>query len=319
MANLLNLVKMTLSELRELALSELRELARKYLGQGHKRLKTKSELIAALKEKLGDSLAKSVPAKAKSPAKAKAARKKRAATRPSGRARTRRAARVSSRLPPAADIAALRAPPKAEAPPKVLSEGFFAGAQPSTLGSPRARVHSAPALPEGYGSNEVVAINRGPGTLFVFWDFGEQTILSAVQDLVDWRLVLRVFRGAAVVREFPVDLAHGRAHLEDLPTDSDRVELSAVGTNASRRIAGSNIPASFQGAGPSPLRLADLAWDMPLSALPEAASSGAVHIREQTDESAQWVRARVAGAAGSSSPLAPWGAGRRRFGLPSSR
>ena len=312
MANLLDLLEKTLSELRELALAELRELARKYLGQGHIRLKTKSELIAALKEKLEDSRAKRVPAQAKSPVKAKAARKKRAATRPSKRAPTRAAARTSSRSPPAADIAALRVPPKAEPPPKVLSEGFFAGAQPSPVGSPPRA--SAPPLPEGYGSNEVVAIHPAPGTLFVFWDFGEETILSAVRDLVDWRLVLRVFRGAAVVRELPVDLAHGRAYLEDLPTDCHRVELSAVGTNGSRSIAGSNIPASFQALGPSLLRLAEFAWDMPLSALPQAA-----RIREQTDESAQSVRARVAGAAGSSSPFAPWGAGRRRFGLPSSR
>lgn len=327
MANLLNLVKMTVSE--------LRELARKYLGRGHSRLKTKSELIAALKQKVRDSRAKAVPAKAKSPPKTKPMRKKEAATRQSRRAPTARVARVSSGSPPVPDIGALGAPPKAP-PPKVLNEGFFAGAQaPTPIARPSAPTHLAPALPEGYRSNDVVAVHRAPGTLFVFWDFEEETILAAAQGLVDWRLVLRVYRGAGVVREVPVELSHGRAYLEDLPNDSARVELHAVGTNASRRIAGSNIPPSFQSDKPSLLRLADLAWDTPLRALPQAA----VRVREQTPEAAQAIRARVAGAAGSSSPLgpwgehgaqlvgaagaaspaAPWGAVRRRFALPSSR
>jgi hypothetical protein len=140
----------------------------------------------------------------------------------------------------------------------------------------------------------------------------------------------------------PVELTHGRAYLEDLPNDSARVELHAVGTNASRRIAGSNIPPSFQSDKPSLLRLADLAWDTPLRALPQAARSGAVRVRQPAAESVQAIRSRVAGAAGSSSPLgpwgehgehgeqvggaagaaspvAPWGAVRRRFALPSSR
>lgn len=332
MANLLNLVKMTVSE--------LRELARKYLGRGHSRLKTKNELIAALKQKVSDSRAKAVPAKTKSPPKTKPMRKKEAAPRRSKRAPTARAARVSSGSPPVPDIGALGAPPKASTPPKVLNEGFFVGAQvPTAIARPRSPIHLAPALPEGYGSDEVVAIYRGPGTLFVFWDFGEETILAAAQGLVDWRLVLRVYRGAEIVREVAVELVQGRAYLEDLPNDSARVELHAVGTNASRRIAGSNVPPSFQSDKPSLLRLADLAWDTPLHALPRTAKSGAVRVREPTAESVQAIRARVAGAAGSSSPLgpwgehgaqvggvagaaspvAPWGAVRRRFALPSSR
>jgi Domain of unknown function (DUF4912) len=328
MANLLNLVKMTVSE--------LRELARKYLGGGHSRLKTKSELIAALKQKVSDSRAKAVPAKTKSAPKTKPTRKKEAATRRSKRAPTARAARVSSGPPPVPDISALGTPPKASMPPKVLNEGFFVGAQvPTAIARPRSPIHLAPALPESYGSDDVVAIHRAPGALFVFWDFGEETILAAAQGLVDWRLVLRVYRGAEIVREVPVELVHGRAYLEDLPNDSARVELHAVGTNASRRIAGSNVPPSFQSDQPSLLRLADLAWDTPL----QAARSGAVRVREPTAESVQAIRARVAGAAGSSSPLgpwgeqgeqvggaagaaspvAPWGAVRRRFALPSSR
>ncbi len=320
MANLLKLVKMTVSE--------LRELARKYLGRGHSRLKTKSELIAALKQKVSDSRAKAVPAKTKSPPKPKPMPKKEAAMRRSRRAPAR-AARVSSGSPPVPDISALAAPPKPSPPPKVLNEGFFAGAQAPTA-------IAAPALPESYNSNDVVAIHRWPGSLFVFWDFGEETILAAAQGLVDWRLLLRVYRGAEIVREVPVELAHGRAYLEDLPNDSARVELHAVGTNATRRIAGSNVPPSFQSDKPSLLRLADLSWDTPLHALPQAARSGAVRVREPTAESVQAIRARVAGAAGSSSPVgpwgeqgaqvggaaspvAPWGAVRRRFALPSSR
>jgi hypothetical protein len=323
MANLLKLLKMTVAE--------LRELARKHLGSGHSRLKTKTELIAALKQKVSDSRAKAVPAKTKSPPKAKQRSK---------RATTARAARVSSRSPRVPDTGAVRAPPEASTPRKVLNEGFFVGAQaPTAIPRPRAPIQSAPALPDGYRSNDVVAIHRGPGTLFVFWDFGEETIRAAAQGLVDWRLVVRVYRGAEIVKEVPVELAHGRAYLEDLPDDSARVELHAVGTNASRRIAGSNIPPSFQSDKPSLLRLADLAWDLPLRALPQAAMSGAVRVREPAAELVQAIRSRVAGAAGSSSPLgpwgehgeqaggaaraaspvAPWGVGRRRFALPSSR
>src|SRR6266852_2840919 len=236
MANLLNLVKMTVSE--------LRELARKYLGRGHSRLKTKNELIAALKQKVSDSRAKAVPAKTKSPPKTKPMRRKEAAPRRSKPAPTARAARVSSGSPPVPDIGALGAPPKASTPPKVLNEGFFVGAQvPTAIARPRSPIHLAPALPEGYGSDEVVAIYRGPGTLFVFWDFGEETILAAAQGLVDWRLVLRVYRGAEIVREVAVELVQGRAYLEDLPNDSARVELHAVGTNAPGRLARSRLGA----------------------------------------------------------------------------
>ncbi len=97
MANLLKLVKMTVSE--------LRELARKHLGSGHSRLKTKTELIAALKQKVSGSRAKAVPAKTKSPPKTKPVRKKEAATKRAKRAPTTRAARVSSGSPPVPDIA----------------------------------------------------------------------------------------------------------------------------------------------------------------------------------------------------------------------
>src|SRR5260370_426316 len=207
MANLLKLVKMTVSE--------LRELARKHLGSGHSRLKTKTELIAALKQKVSGSRAKAVPAKTKSPPKTKPVRKKEAATKRSKRAPTARAGAVSSGSPPGPGLGAVCPPPAAPAP--------------------------------------------------------------------------------------------RRAYLEDLPNDSARVELHAVGTNASRRIAGSNIPLSFQSDKPSLLRLADLSWDTPLRALPQAARTGAVRVREPAAESLHAIRSRVAGAAGSSSPLGPWG------------
>src|SRR5260370_17761841 len=129
MANLVNVVKMTVWE--------LRELARKYLGRGQSRLKTKNELIAALKQKVSDSRAKAVPAKTKSPPKTKPMRKKEAAPRRSKRAPTARAARVSSGSPPVPAIGALVTPPKASAPPKVPNKRFFARPQlPTPIARP---------------------------------------------------------------------------------------------------------------------------------------------------------------------------------------
>src|ERR1700716_985685 len=126
MANLLKLVKMTVSE--------LRELARKYLGHGHGRLKSKSELIAALKQKLTPPPKKAAPTRAKSAPKRKPAPKKEPAQRPPRRVPAARVARVSAAAAPIADIVAPRPQPQAVLRPRFLSEDFFAGAQAPTTG-----------------------------------------------------------------------------------------------------------------------------------------------------------------------------------------
>src|SRR5215813_5400696 len=116
MLNLLALLKMTVSE--------LRELARRHVGRGHSRLKTKGELISALKKLVAGKKAASAKP-----------RKWRQAKPRSKRAPKVRAKRAASAVAPSADIVASRIQAEPSSKSNIrhaapLSEAFFAGAQP---------------------------------------------------------------------------------------------------------------------------------------------------------------------------------------------
>jgi hypothetical protein len=319
MVNLVELLKMTVSE--------LRELARKYVGRGHSRLKTKGELISALKKIVSAPKQKTVSAKPKKRSPAKPRSKKTPKVR---------ATRETSTLGPVADIVPFRRQPEPlprsefRVPaaiemrrPTPLVEAFFVGAQPPPA-MPR-RVggsHSTQSsIDVGYGTDQVVALPREPRTLFVFWDLAPSTLQAASEGLRSWRLILRVCVGQRILGERPVDLAHGRAYLEDIPlAPGARVELHVVDDKTSRQVAASEIPDSFGTEWHSRLRLAEIPWQLPLTELPKATQAGQVRIREETADAARVVRARVGALGGGSSPVAPWGAAPgRRLGLPSSR
>ena len=308
MVNLLELLKMTVSE--------LRELARKHVGRSHRRLKTKGELISALKKIVAAQ--KTASAKPKKRSKAKP-RSKRAP-----RVGTKRAASASA---PSADIVASRLqaePPRTSSirRPAPLSEGFFTGAKPpAPLPPSYASRSTQPTVDVGYGTDQVVALSREPRTLFVFWDLAPRTLRAASEGLLEWRLVLRVCAGERVLREHPVDLEHGRAYLEDIPlARGARVELHLVDANTSRRVAASEIPESFEAEQDSSLRLAEIPWELPLMELPKATQAGRVRVRRETTDLEQTVRSRVAALDRGSSPVAAWGgAPGQGFALPSSR
>jgi len=309
MVNLLELLKMTVLE--------LRELARRHVGRGHSRLKTKGELISALKRIVAGQKGTSAKAKKRSTPKAR-----------SKRARKVRAKRAALALAPSAHIVAprIQAEPSRKSGtrrPAPLSEAFFIGAQPppAALSQSDEGRSTPPTADVGYGTDQVVALPREPRTLFVFWDLASSTLRTASEGLRAWRLVLRVYAGERVLREHPVNLPHGRAYLEDIPlAPGGRVELHLEDGNTSRLVAASDIPESFATDQDSPLRLAEIPWQLPLAELSKATQAGQVRIRNETAEVARTVRSRVAASSGGSSPVAAWGgAPGQRFALPSSR
>ena len=311
MVNLIELLKMTVSE--------LRELARRHVGRGHSRLKTKGALISALKKELKKIMAAKKPASAKPKKRSKVKARSKKAPRV-------RAKRAASALATSADIVASRSSAKPSRKSEIrraapLSEGFFAGAQPPAPLSQLFWSRSTQPPDVGYGTDQVVALPREPLTLFVFWDLAPSSLRAASTGLIAWRLLLRVCAGERILREHPVDLEHGRAYLEDIPlAPGARIELHLVDAHTSRRVAASEIPESFATDQNSPLRLAEIPWQLPLTDLAKATHAGQVRIRQEAGDIAQTVRSRVAALSEGSSPVAAWGGvPGQRFALPSSR
>src|SRR5262249_42223593 len=208
---------------KKLTVRQLRELARKHLGRGHSKLKTKAELLAALKKWLPQAL----QALAAVQSKANALASKRTATR---------SRKGTPKAPPAAPVEvvtfARAEEPRAPAPPAEIpaqGQGRMGPARGGVDGAPRpaepiiegffiarvagegeARRHhlvegtarrSEPKarmedglgeLPTGYEDDSLRALARDPSTLFVSWDFHPRTLERAAADMKSPRVVLRL-------------------------------------------------------------------------------------------------------------------------------
>lgn len=291
-----------MDDLKKLSVERLRELARKHLGKGHSRLRTKAQLLEALKAVLREPLARLREATSKvrvvdfppgrkgrvradraapeAPAEAKAPGRRKPSPTSNGAPRERSTPRAAA---PPTDGSAPRvaASPRPEVP---VEEGFFDA--PTT---PR-RARHAPSRPEPFepgpfasprevGTDAPLLLVRDPSTLFVFWDFRRELERGAALGLREPRLLLRLHRGADLDRTLELPLTSRSTYVTGLTSGQEyTAEVLLLGRDGWTRPVGSRSVARRLPPGrvsaQLDVRTLRLPWSEPLSAaLPPSAPS----------------------------------------------
>jgi hypothetical protein len=192
-------------------------------------------------------------------------------------------------------------------------------------------------LPWGYGDDAFAALPRDPRTLFLYWDWGQETLARAFEGLERPRTQLWVFaregEGWERVRILEFALESRGFYVHDLPPGRlYRAEIHIVDrAGRERRLGGTSNPCALPPAGPSPViddRFVRIPWEMSLGQLlgpGHAGSPFADDVRAQLERLSDWSRfsgPTWGGSAGGmggrpsspisgpSSPSSPFGGGR---------
>jgi len=300
-----------MDDLKKLSVERLRELARKHLGKGHSRLRTKAQLLEALRSALRELVPRArakvrvvdfppgrkVRVRAERAAAAADAAAAAAAPDPDGGAprpviATRRARAPAPAAPSrsarpatngAPDGSTRAAPPvPVEAP---VEEGFFEA--PTT---PR-RLHRTPAhlepfepgpfaSPREVGTDAPLLLVRDPTTLFAFWDFRRELERGAALGLREPRLLLRLFRGADLDRSLELPLSSRSTYVTGLSSGQEyTAEVLLLGRDGWTRPVGSRsaprrLPPGRVSAQLE-VRTLRLPWSEPLSEAPAPSAASA--------------------------------------------
>ncbi len=279
-----------MDDLKKLTVPHLRELARKHFGRGHSKLKTKAQLIAALKALLAAPSQRKQSARAKRAAKPSVLAKITTFVRgEKGTVKAEGHPQQRSTTPGSNHLRQREAEP--------LIEGFFiarvAGedeARRHHLTEASARVSAlrrtsegAPDLPMDNGDDRVHALARDPETLFVFWDFPAALRERTARGLKSPRAVLRVFEGEQLVRETEFAPESRSFYLHHLsPGHRYRVEAHYVGVDReSRKMGKSSSTVELPRSAPSrgEARFMRLPWKMDLRQINENLSASGVEFR----------------------------------------
>lgn len=266
---------------KKLTVRYLRDLARKYLGKGRSGLKTRDELLAALK--------KFIPGQPESAADLSGNPAPTPAPTP-GPEPAHRAAPTVERVPPAPPP--MPAPAPAPTPAEPLVEGFFVArvfgegearshhlteAQLHPTLETRSRLHHEELLsdlPDTYQDDRVVLLARDPHSAFLYWDFHPDTVRAAFDLLPSPRVILKVFEDGSVISTLDAALESRGFYLHGLAAAKVfRAEVHAVGSDGvSRRIGPSSnavrLPADDVSADRS-VRFMRVPWGVPLKRLRE--------------------------------------------------
>ncbi|WP_242346176.1 DUF4912 domain-containing protein [Anaeromyxobacter terrae] len=131
-------------------------------------------------------------------------------------------------------------------------------------------------LPWGYGDDAFVALPRDPRTLFLYWDFSQETARAAFAGLDHPRAELRVFArnggGWSPVRSVDFALEANGYYVHDLdPGRVYRAEIHAVDRRGEdRQIGRGSNEMMLPPLGPSPViddRFIRIPWEVPLGRL----------------------------------------------------
>jgi hypothetical protein len=263
----------------------LRELAKKHLGRGHQRLKTREEILQALRKFLP-----AIPGLEPEEPRAQVIdfEKERNAT-------------VS---PPAPEIRLEpeAAPAPEHRPAEPVVEGFFVA---RVQGEDEARRHHLTAaqvpppletgqspqwlehladIPWSYGDDRLVLLCRDPLAAHAYWDVSAAAREEAFDGLRDPRAVLKVFDSGHEIRAVDVALESRSWYLTALaPGRRIHVELHAVGADGQSRRIG---PASNEVTLPpddisadTTVRFMRVDWDAPLNRLKDHLRTGRISLQ----------------------------------------
>ena len=313
-----------MDDLKKMTVRHLRELARKHLGRGRSKLKTKAELIAALKAGLLGSFKRDPPEAANPGRRASEGAASAKVVKPAPAAKAAKAAKAAGPLAGVATV--FPGDPQSAAPilqiegsegtgPRIapqrkaepLIEGFFIA---RVAGENEARRHG---LTEAFGAraslnrngrgaevslsegdDRLHALARDPETLFIFWDFPKKSRDEAARGLKSPRAVLRVFEGDQLVRETEFTPESRSFYIHHLrPGHRYRVEAHLVGLRGqSRQIGFSSNTVELPGRGnlQGDVRLMRLPWELDLRQA--GLDSDQVHFRTLDRDRARDLAAR---------------------------
>jgi hypothetical protein len=300
--------------LKTLTVRYLRELARKHLGRGHSKLKTKAELLAALRKYVpgmadGDErpqqerssevqmgVGKGSPqAPAQSPPRSPAPVQQAPQAAPVGQLKEPARPNVAIRPPPPPPT------PREPVPAEPLIEGFFVArvqganearrhhlTEEPTWPRPEASVAFDPAehlgpLPSGYQDDRVVLLARDPAGALLYWDFSAARREAAFAGMWGGRALLSVRKGFEEVRTIELALEARSYYVHGLsPGHTYRMELYAVAPDGKRRLLGSSNPVTLPRddvSSDTSVRFMRVDFDAPLHRLKEHLHTGRAQVQ----------------------------------------
>lgn len=253
----------------------LRALARKHFGPSFNRLKSKSELVAALSEVLAASVDEAPEPEPS--AGAMAARPPEPSASAPPPAPGRRPAAPGESIPTEPDpeghlvarVAGERAAHASELP--LVEEKV----PPSGPREPPAYDERLGDLPDGYGEDSVVLLAKDPRSLYLYWDFSRETVERAFAWMPGLHTKVRLFADDALDREVDFSLEARSWYIHDLtPGRTYRAELTSHAIDGQvRRIGEASNPVKLPSEGPSPLvedRFLRIPWEVPPPVFAEA-------------------------------------------------
>jgi hypothetical protein len=293
-----------MAEPKALTLKYLRDLAKKHLGPASAKLKTKAQLMGALKKLAPGVFDDRAPAKKAKPS---------AQTPVRSKAKTGAGSKPVKAASPATIIkfkAPLRskggkgkaspAPEPVQHAGEPLVEGFFVARVAGESEAQRRRLtedHGRPLrqvrvvhgydeglgdLPGAYEDDALVLLARDPHTLFVYWDFHPETLKSAREGLKRPKPLIRLFDKGTLVREVDFALESKSFYLHRItPGRRYHVEIVFVGSDGqSKRIGrpSNSVEAPSDGvSGDTSVRFLKIPWGFPLGRLKELAEGTVSH------------------------------------------
>ena len=266
-----------MADLKVMTVRALRDLARKHIGPGYSKLKTKSELVAALSKVLPRSVQEALEPKEQPMEKDPVAQRPVAPE-----------AQPEQPAPEAQHAAAASEPtPEAHLVARVAGELAARQAEiPLVEEKPAPAPAAAPEfdeqlgeLPDSYGEDSVMLLPKDPYSLYLYWDFSRETVQRAFEWMPGVHTKIRVYADNELVREVDFSLDSRSWYFHGLqPNRSYRVELVSLAVDGQvRRIGSASNTARLPPDGPSSIiddRFVCIPFDMPTSRMVEAARRG---------------------------------------------
>lgn len=265
-----------LKDLKNMTVRALRDLARSVIGPGYTRLRTRADLLEALRAAL--ERGKGEPESERPDPTGNESAWRVGPGAPGLAREPRPEGHLVARMAGEGELAhAPHALTEDQLAAAKMEEAERPGEQPATPSPPAAPapmpgpvdLEGLGELPAGYGDDALVALPRDPTTLWVYWDYAHHTVQEAMRGLVNPRARMRIFERGRLVREIEFALESRSYYIHDLePGLHYRVELYFYGDDGRlQRIGRPSNTIGLPPKGPSPIiddRFVTLPWGTPL-------------------------------------------------------